>query len=511
MLIDDCVRHYARDRPDHPALVITGKAMTYAALEDRVSRCARALIEAGVGKGDRVAILSENHPDFAVLLFAVARCGGVLLPVNYRLAQSEVIDIMEDAGPKILVASAHYLGPVRATLPDGIRCLLLEESGGGAETLDSLIRSATGGGNPVARDFLDPVLLQYTSGTTGRPKGVLSTHHAWCQASLIDPPLKGISGDTHFLCAMPMCHTGGAKQILSVLFNGATLFIHDRFEPEAMLHSIEADSITNVVLAPTMLYRLLDEGRPQDFDLSSLEYMNIGGAAVLPHRLEEAYPFFQCKFTSGYGMTEVAGGSIAFAAPDDFLIDGKASPRCGTVGRAMIDCDIRILDTEGADVPNGTVGEICVRSDRVMVGYWNRDESPTDADGYYHTGDLAYRTDEGHIFIVDRAKDMIVSGGLNIYSREVEDVLNIHPAVEEAHVVGVPDEKWGEAVKAVIVLRPGASLTLEEVQTWCRARLASYKKPSFLQFVSAAELPRTSLGKVIKRELRDREPSQSPS
>ncbi|RZI55112.1 MAG: hypothetical protein EOP94_05510, partial [Zymomonas sp.] len=251
------------------------------------------------------------------------------------------------------------------------------------------------------------------------------------------------------------------------------------------------------------LYQLLDDPTLDRYDLSSLRFINHGGAVMSGERLRQAISRFGCSFTQGYGMTEIAGGSVTFAGPADHHVDGEISPKLDTVGRPLVDCDIRLLGSDGRPVPTGEVGEVAVRSDRTFLGYWRDTQSPLDTEGYYHTGDLGRFDEDGFLTIVDRMKDMIISGGLNIFSREIEDALARHTSIAEAYIVGVPDAHWGEAVKAVIVLHPGHSLSDDDVRDWCRAHLASYKKPSIIDFATAGEVPRTSLGKVVKRAFRD--------
>ncbi len=478
------------------------RAVTYAEFDERVSRCANALIGMGVGRGDCVALLTANDIAFAEILFASARIGALLIPLNYRLSPPELADILADASARCLFAQDRYLEPLLAHGLGSESAASVIRLG---DDYDVLLASASKGLPRIARSPDDPVLVQYTSGTTGKPKGVVSSHRAWAQVSLIEPALKGITSDSVFLGVLPMCHTGGAKWVVEVLFTGATLVILDQFSPEGCIDAIERHKVTNVTWVPTMLYQVLDSPRIEGRDLRSLKFINYGAAPILEARLAEAIERFDCRFTQGYGMTEVAGGSITFAGPRDHVDGGVISPRLRSAGRPLIDCELRIVDESGEVLPTGEVGEIAVRTDRTLIGYWRQPPSalPIDAEGYFHTGDLGRMDADGYVYVVDRAKDMIISGGLNIYSKEVEDALLLHPAVAEAYVVGVEDAQWGESVKAVIVIAPGQTLDVDDVVAWCRSRLASYKKPRFVDFADSSELPKTSLGKVVKKNLRD--------
>lgn len=503
MLLDDGLAHHARLRPGAPALIYRDLITTYEQLEDRVNRCANALLGLGVSKGARVAVLTENHPVFAELLAACARIGAVLMPINYRLSMGEIAGLIAAAEPRCLFAQERYLDALlqhdRRLVPEGCRFAL------DTAAYEDLLNAAGTMRPSVARSDRDHVLLQYTSGTTGEPKGILSTHAGWVRASLIEPPLKGIREDSVFLNVMPMCHTGGAKWVVEVMFAGGAMVVGENAHVDAMIDQIERLHVTNTSIVPTTLYHLLDAPERRKRDLSSLRYINYGGAPMSEQRLAQALTELGCRFTQGYGMTEIAGGSITYAGPNDHWSNAAASPKLRSTGRPLVDCELKLVDENGAAVGRNEVGEITVRTDRAFTGYFgvNAHAPPFDAEGFFRTGDIGRQDEEGYLFVVDRAKDMIVSGGLNIYSKEVEDVLLAHPAVSEAYVVGAPDEEWGESVKAVIVMRPGANMNAADAVQWCRENLASYKKPRIVEFTQSADLPRTSLGKVMKRDLRD--------
>lgn len=506
MRLDDLIAHHARYRPDKAAAIHGDEVWTYGELGAAVSRCANLLAQADVRIGDRVAILTENTPWFLVVLFATARVGGIFTPLNYRLSTGELKEILADAEPAVLIGQAKYLEMLLA--PDqaapAFRCYALQPCALAPLLADALAEASDAPVNvTVTGDH--PVMLQYTSGTTGKSKGVISRHSAWIQSCAIQAPLKRMDENSVFLGILPLCYTGGLKASLETIFPGATLIVCDRFEADAALDAIETYGATNAYVVPTMFYAILDAQVARPRDLSTLRWVNSGGAPLAEHRLRQAMTLFDCHLTQGYGMTEMAGGSVCFAGPKDHIDNGVISPKLTSVGRPLIDCDVKLVDEDGAEVPVGVPGEVLVRSDRVMLGYWRGvEESPVDGEGYLHTGDVARADEDGYLFIVDRKKDMIISGGLNIYSKEVEDVLNGHAAVQEAYVVGVPDERWGESVHAFVVLRPGQSTSFTVLEQWCRAELGGYKCPRSISFVARDELPINWGGKVQKRTLRER-------
>ena len=505
MRLDDCITHHARYRPDKVAAIHGEDVWTYSRLGSAVSRCANLLLQSGVSKGDRIAIVTESTPWFLVVLFATARIGGIFTPLNYRLSPNELQEMIQDADPTLLIGQSSHLERIlagRGDRADGIYWSLQPSEV--APLLADALADMSEEPVDVAISGEDPVFLQYTSGTTGKSKGVISKHSAWIQSCAIQAPLKRMFENSVFLSVLPMCYTGGLKASLETIFPGATMVVCDRFDAEFALDSIETHGVTNTYLVPTMFYALLDAQAARPRDLSSLRWVNCGGAPLSERRLYQAMELFDCHLTQGYGMTEMAGGSVCFAGPEDHIANGVVSSKLTSVGRPLIDCDVKLVDDEGLEVPVGTPGEVIVKSDRVMLGYWrDAEESPVDRDGYLHTGDIARSDTDGYIYIVDRKKDMIISGGLNIYSKEVEDVLNRHPSVQEAFVVGVPDERWGESVHAFIVARDGQQATSEALEQWCRSELGGYKCPRSFAFVAKSELPINWGGKVQKRTLRE--------
>ncbi len=509
MLIDDILAHHERYTSREPAVISKDQVWTYGKLGEMRRRCANLLSGLGVKKGDRVAVLTENSPWFLVTLFATVRLGAIFVPLNYRLPGEDISEILRDAGVRVLFAQPKFLEPVidAASPPEDCIFVALGTFGrGGVFDIEDIIAKSSDSMPCIDIEPDDPALLQYTSGTTGKPKGVISNHRAWIQSCLIQIPLKRIFADSVFLGLLPMCYTGGAKASLEVMFAGAALVIAERFDEDEALESIGRHHITNTFVVPTMLYRLLDAQSRRRCDVASLKYINCGGAPLSPERVRQAVDLLECSFTQGYGMTELAGGSITFAAPEDHFKDGRVSSKLSSVGRPLIDCFVKLADENGAEVEIGAPGEVLVKTSRALVGYWGKssDAAPIDPEGFFHTGDIARQDEDGYLYIVDRKKDMIISGGLNIFSKEIETVLEAHDAVKSSYVVGVPDDQWGENVLAFIVLHDGKNCTKVEILEWSSAQLARYKVPRMVQFLREEDVPVNWGGKVLKRELRQK-------
>lgn len=507
MLLSDIIRRRATYGADRTALVYEGREITYGNLYERVRRCADVLASAGVGVGDRAAIRASNRPELLELIFGAAALGAIAVPLNYRLSSSETAQLIADCRPKVIL----YDGEPPSS--DGVEavCLALGHSADrpqdprGLESgYESRMAAATARSAVADLPPDTEVLIQYTSGTTGAPKGVVSNHAGWIQSCMLEPYQKGLSSESVYLNVLPLVHTGGLKYVIHAIFTGAKTVLAPRFDADMMARLIRQHRVTHTAVAPTILRRLL--AREDVRELRSLEYLNVGSEPMRRELIERARDEIGCKFTQGYGMTEVAGGSITFMGPESVFLDesGAEPASFGSVGRPLMDCDIRIVDAEGGECPVGESGEIIVRTERTLVRYWGSDQTPLDQDGFYHTGDQGRFDRAGYLYITGRLKDLIVSGGLNIYAREVELALERHEGVAEAYVIGLPDPEWGERVHAIVVAAPGASVTAEALTEWCRAELAHYKVPAQFDFLDSAQLPRTALGKVQKFRLRER-------
>lgn len=499
----------ARKTPERTAVVHQDTELTYRELYERVLRLAHALRALGVDRGDRVAYLGPNHPAFLETLFAAGVLGAIFVPLNSRLTAPELTYQLTDSGSTVLVHSAgHTTTAAQASAgADGTvrHRITLGTAGEGALGYEELL---DGGGTgrldeAVAPD--DPCIIMYTSGTTGRPKGAVLTHAniTWNSVNvLVDTEL---GGDEVTLVVAPLFHTAGlGMTCLPTLLKGGRVVLLESFEAAQVLDVIEHRRVTYMFGVPTMYDAMAAQPRWAEADLSSLRSLNCGGAPV-PTRTIETYLARGLAFSQGYGMTEASPGVL-------FLDREQSSAKAGSAGVPHFFTDTRIALPDGRDADPGERGEVLVQGPNVMRAYWRRPEETAAAftdDGWLRTGDVARTDDDGYAYIVDRVKDMFVSGGENVYPAEVEDALLGHPSVAECAVVGVPDAVWGEVGHAVVVLAGGARADASEILAHLRGRLAKYKIPKTLVF--APELPRTASGKIVKPAVRETyAPRRSP-
>ncbi|CAM5285685.1 acyl-CoA synthetase [Streptomyces fumanus] len=482
----------ARKTPDRIALVHEDRTWTYRDLHERVLRLAHALRAQGVGRGDRVAYLGPNHPTFLETLFATGALGAVFVPLNTRLTAPELAYNLTDSGTRILIHAEPQGGTAReaARQADAPRLIPL------GPAYEDLLTTATPTplDEPVTPD--DPCMIMYTSGTTGRPKGAVLTHAniTWNSVNvLVDTDL---AGDEVTLVVAPLFHTAGLNMTcLPTLLKGGRAILHSAFDPDQVLHTIETHRVTCMFGVPTMYDAMAARPRWATTDLTSLRTLNCGGAPV-PARTIAAYLARGLAFSQGYGLTEASPGVL-------YLDASQTSAKAGSAGVPHFFTDTRLVAPDGTDAAPGERGEILVQGPHVMTGYWNRpaDTEAAFADGrWLRTGDVARTDADGYAYIVDRVKDMYVSGGENVYPAEVEDALLTHPAVAECAVIGVADPVWGESGRAIVVLRPGTDATETDLLDHLRARLAKYKIPKSV--VRADTLPRTASGKLVKPALR---------
>ncbi|MFE7900348.1 long-chain fatty acid--CoA ligase [Streptomyces sp. NPDC057424] len=483
----------ARKTPHRTALIHGDTTRTYAGLHDRTTRLAHALRARGVRRGDRIAYLGPNHPSYLETLFAAGTLGAVFVPLNIRLAGPEIAYQLADSGARALVYGPSYAGLV-AGLPGSTDVRVYLEAGGEYE---AAVAEASGEpvDEPVGAD--DTCIIMYTSGTTGRPKGAMLTHGnlTWNAINvLIDHDLVA---DERALVSAPLFHTAGLNMLtLPVLLKGGTCVLVDAFDPDATFDLIERHRITFMFGVPTMFDQVARHPRWPDADLSSLRILTCGGSPV-PTPLIVAYQERGLTFLQGYGMTEAAPGTL-------FLDAEHAVAKAGSAGVPHFFSDVRVVRPDLSPVGTGEVGEIVVRGPHVMPGYWGLPEETAASfvDGWFRSGDAAQVDEDGYVHIVDRIKDMIISGGENIYPAEIEDQLLAHPDIVECAVIGVPDDKWGEVPRAVVVPREGAALDPDELLASLAGRLAKYKIPKSV--VVADELPRTASGKLLKSRVRTR-------
>ena len=501
------IAHHADRFPDRLAVAFEGDALTYAGLLQRSAVTAGALRDLGVGRGDVVAHLLYNSADFLDLMVACHRLGAIFMPLNWRLAGAELEYIVNHAGAKVLVSERELeplIEPVRAGLCPTRWVRLGAEGdgpgGGGWEPLDGLRAAATPhhGIADVGRD--DVARLMYTSGTTSRPKGVMITHGNLDAKNATHAVELGFTAGEIGLACGPLYHVGALDLTTTTLLHvGASTHVLRKFDVTAVLDAIERERISTVWLAPAMVNLILADPGLGARDLSSMRVIIDGGEKMplpLIERVLDAFP--NAWFADAYGLTETVSG-------DTFLDKGLARHKLGSVGKPVIHLQVRVVDEQDVDVPAGKPGEIVLRGPKVCKGYWRDEEATARAfrGGWFHTGDVGILDDDGFLTIADRIKDMVISGGENIATPEVERVLYEHPAVLEAAVVASPDARWGEVPAAYVALRPGMEASAEEIMAFCAARLAKFKTPKIVRFLEA--LPRNPSGKVLKRELRDAE------
>lgn len=508
MVFGDLIRSIARRNPNGTGIVFEGKSFTWKEVNGRVNRLGNALLSLGLRKGDKVAIFAQNSHRAAETYFALAKTGLVAVPINWRSAPPEAAYILNHSEAKAIVVDHEYLPVINSISPQLMsieHVIRLGEEETSILDYERLLQKNSSGEPPVEVFPDDLRALGYTSGTTGTPKGCLVTHRQTLAShanSLIEIP---IPREQPTLLAVPFFTGYGNSRLFLALYNRSTLVIIRRFQPSLVFEAIQRYRISHTCLVPTMIISLCNSPDIGNYDLSSLRLIGYGGSVIAPAVLKRAISIFKCGFWQAYGGTE-AGGLVAFLTPEDHVLDCSdvKEKRLLSAGREAQYAEIRLVDSNGVDVPPKELGELIVKSDSSFSGYWKMAEmtAETIRDGWVFTGDVGYRDEDGYIYIVDRKKEMIVSGGMNVYPAEIETVLYMHPAVAQAAVIGVPDDHWGEAVKAVIELKKGAQATEEQIIDFCRERLTGYKKPKSVDFVES--LPVSSSGKVAKQELRER-------
>jgi fatty-acyl-CoA synthase len=498
----EVLAHHATGRPEQPMVVFEGATTTYGEMAARATALAAGLAERGVGQGDVVALLSYNCPELLEAIFAANRLGAVAMPINWRLAAPEVRYILEHSEARALVCDAELLelGGEAAKGLDVAQVGIAADAPDGWTAVADLRLDA--GGLPTVDTSPDDVhRLMYTSGTTGRPKGVMLTHAnlAWKNyAHIVE---FGFTSDDLGLACGPLYHVGALDlTTTSLIAAGGTVIVHRVFDAAAVVEELERSRVTTVWLAPAMVNAIMAIPDVEQRDLSSVRVIINGGEKMpipLIERIQRTFP--SAWFADAYGLTETVSG-------DTFLDRDSIITKLGSVGRPCLHLELDVWDAEGRSVAPGEKGEIVLRGPKVFKGYWRDPEATAKAleGGWFHTGDIGVRDEDGYLYIVDRLKDMIISGGENIAGSEVERVLYEHPAVLEVAVVGRPDERWGEVPVAHVVRREGARATAEELIEHCRGQLARFKVPKEVTFLDA--LPRNPSGKILKRELRSASP-----
>lgn len=499
----DIVRTHASNRPDAPALTTGDDTLTFAELHARSSQVANGLLAAGVGHGDRVAVLDRNGLPFFEIAFGCSKIGAVVVALNWRLAPPEIAEILRDAGVSVLFAGPEQLALVPADL-DGIRTIVVDRQYEAWVTAaDASDPGETDPGIKVSAD--DVVLQLYSSGTTGRSKGAMMTGANLAHTVDMGRTAWRMGPDSVNLVASPLFHIGGAGYGLTTLGQGGHTVVMREAAPAGLLAAVQRHRVTHAFWVPAVVQSVLDAPEADSTDVSSLQLIGYGGAPMSEPLLKRALARLECGFLGVYGMTETSG-TVLVLPPEDHDPGGPRASLLRSVGRPLPWVEAEVCDTQtGEPLPDGAVGEIWIRCGQNMAGYWNQPQTTAATlveNGWLRTGDAAHRDDQGYYFLHDRLKDMIISGGENVYPAEVESVLADHPAVADVAVIPVPHERWGETVKAVVVLRAGTNADQTELVQFARTRLARYKCPTSVDFIDA--LPRNAAGKVLKKDLRER-------
>jgi acyl-CoA synthetase (AMP-forming)/AMP-acid ligase II len=504
----DLVSEHAQLQGSTAAFTFRDETITFAELDRGSNRAANALLSLGVKRGDRIAFLGKNHPLYFEVLLGAAKIGAVMTPVNWRLAPPEVAYILDNCGAEIAFVAegfADTLTKIRDQVPRVKHVIGIDAPDCSGPDYRQW-RDDFSDDRPNETIGLDDDALQlYTSGTTGRPKGAVMTHGSLLSSRSDEDDeyehdwQRPIEGDVTLL-AMPCFHISGTGTGITTMIAGTNAIVLPEYDPGQALELIANYNISKIFLVPAAIQILLNHPRIDDVDFSRLKYITYGASPIPLELMKQAMDKLGCGFVQMYGMTETSG-TIVTLNPEDH--DPGGNPKMRSVGKPLAGVEVKIIDETGADVAAGTVGEIATRSSKNMSRYWNNDQATTetiDAERWLRTGDAGYLDEDGYLYIHDRVKDMIISGGENIYPAEVENAVYAHPKVADVAVIGVPDPKWGEAVKACVVVKEGEQLSEADIIAHSRDHIAGYKCPKSVDFIEA--LPRNPSGKILRRELR---------
>lgn len=492
---------------DKTAIIHGERELTFAEVGEASSRLASSLTqELGIPTGARVAILLPNRPELTIVDWALIRAGLVRVPLNPRLAPAEIEYMLNDSGAEVLVYDddcAEVAAKMQATVPTLKYSIGLGKVVPGALSWSDVLAKGEPDNFQMATELDDPYMILYTSGTTGRPKGATTTLRSRWFTIFTSAANENFVEESDVMLHVASLGHGSGTKVINHYVKGATNIYLPKFTVESFCEAVQRHGVTTTWVVPTILGMLLDYPDRSRYDLSSLQTMVYGGAPMPVERLKEALAIFGPIFVQVFGLSETPHPIMSMGKTDH--ISGESEQRderLASAGRPSLGVEVRLVAEDGQDAKVGEIGEIVVRGDNVMVGYWNNPEATAESikDGWFFTGDLAIASPDGYIAIVDRMKDMIISGGYNVYPREIEEVLYAHGSVRECAVIGVPDAKWGEAVKAVVSLKNGAGTTPEELLEHCREWLAGYKKPQTIELMD--DLPKSPNGKILKRELK---------
>jgi long-chain acyl-CoA synthetase len=498
----ELIRYQAAVRGERVALTFQGRETTYGQLDRRASRVANGLLASCPTPQTRVALLDKNSDQFYEVLLGAAKARLVTVPVNWRLAPAEIAYILNDAMAEVLFVGEEYFPIVEQLRPELRTVTQVIALSGRHPEWEGYVRwrDRQDGTDPhLVTPGNDVALQLYTSGTTGHPKGAQLTHENLFAALPAAREWYPCTSEDVSLMCLPQFHVGGSFIGLIALYAGGRDVIVRQVDPVEILRLIPDEGVTKAFFVPAHLLFLLQTPGCRDVDFSSLQLIGYGGSPIPLDLLRDAIATFKCRFGQGYGLTETTA-ALTTLPPEDH--DPAGGPRMRSCGKPISPVQLKIVDRNGVELPPGQVGEIVVRSGLVMKGYWNLPEATAGSirDGWFHTGDAGYVDEDGYVYVHDRVKDLIISGGENIYPAEVESALFGHPAIADVGVIGVPDDRWGEAVKAIVVRKPGVEVSEAELIAYCRERIAHYKAPKSVDF--AESLPRNPSGKILKRILR---------
>ncbi len=501
------LRRATQIKPNGLATAFAGRRRTWTQSQERVARVAGALSALGVHRGDRVAILALNSDRYFELMYAIPWIGAAMVPINTRLAAAEIEYILTDSGAVALFvdsAMAHHLTALDEKMRGVREIIWLDDIASPEGMLHYEDLSAYEATDDVGAGNDDLAGLFYTGGTTGRSKGVMLTHTNLVVNAMNAVAGMGFMADTAYIHSGAMFHLADGASSFGVTMAGGRHAFVPRFEPVEVLQTVSSEKVTHAQFVPTMINMLVNHPRFSEFDLSTLSFILYGASPMPEGVLRKAMQVMpHVRLMHGYGMTEAAP-IVTLLDPKYTALDGPYAGKLKSCGQVALGCEVKVVDANRKEVPRGTTGELAARGANIMKGYWNKPAETAAVldDGWYYTGDGAYMDQDGFVYIVDRLKDMIISGGENVYSAEVENAISLMPGVGEVAVIGVPDERWGESVHAIVVPKPGASLTAEAVMAHCREQIAGYKCPKSVDFRDTP-LPLSGAGKILKRELRE--------
>lgn len=500
MISEDYLKRYAKDFPDRLAVIDRDLRLTFRDFYKRTNQFANALLKLGVKKEDRVAIIEKNSHVYMEALYGANKMGAALVTVNYRLKPQELSFILNNSEARTLIFSEEFAEVINETRPELKHVkdyIMIEKAAEGALHYEALLADSSDIAPDIQITESDIMLHMYTSGTTGVPKGVLLSHEGVMGSMLGNALNCRHSYNEVILSCGVFFHMPITSVTRWIMYGGTSVIMRD-FDPKLLLQLVQSEKVTRLLAIPSMLNFILDEYDRGSYDVSSITDIEYGGMPISPALLERTMKVFKANFYQQFGSTEA--GNTCGLAPED-----HANPKLlASCGRPDVLTNLKIVDENNNELPANQPGEIAVRSTSVAVGYWKLPELNQKflVDGWFNVGDIGYLNEQGYLFIVDRKSDMIISGGENIYPAEIDSILRDHPSVQQAAVIGVPDAEWGEAIKAVIVLKEGMKASEDEIISYCKERLAGYKKPKSVDFVDS--LPISPAGKILKSKLREK-------